>query len=60
VLTTKRYESAYWQNKLGQFYLLHKDYKNAKKFFETGLSKYPNTNFDSAMKKGLLEATSKK
>jgi len=59
VLDTKRYANGYWQNRLGQFYLLHKDYKNAKKFFETGLSKYPNTNLDSAMKQGLSEAKNK-
>ena len=56
VLDTKRYASAYWQNRLGQIYLKHKDYKNAKKFFEAGLSKYPNTNFEAEMKHGLSEA----
>ncbi|TJY36046.1 alpha/beta hydrolase-fold protein [Pontimicrobium aquaticum] len=59
VLSTPRYASAYWQNRLGQFYLKHKDYKNAIKFFETGLSKYPNTSFDSDMKEGLEKATNK-
>ena len=59
VLTTRRYASAYWQNRLGQFYLKHKDYKNARKFFETGLSKYPNSNFEAAMKKGLIDSKSK-
>ncbi len=59
VLKTKRYASAYWQHRLGQFYLKHKDYKNAIKFFEAGLSKYPNTNFEERMKKGLKEAKSK-
>ncbi|MBL4642235.1 MAG: esterase, partial [Flavobacteriaceae bacterium] len=29
VLKTNRYANAYWQNKFGQFYLKHKDYKNA-------------------------------
>ncbi|WKK67086.1 hypothetical protein [Lutimonas zeaxanthinifaciens] len=29
VLSTKRYDSAYWQNRFGQFYLAHKDYNNA-------------------------------
>lgn len=56
VLKTKRYASAYWQHRLAQFYLKHKDYKNAIKFFEAGLSKYPNTNFEERMKKGLKEA----
>jgi len=58
VLTTKRYTNAYWQNKFGQFYLKHKDYKNAIKYFNTGLTKYPNTNFDVAMKQGLIKAKS--
>jgi len=56
VLETKRYASAYWQHRLGQFYLKHKDYKNAVKFFEAGLSKYPNTPFEERMKNGLKEA----
>ena len=59
VLKTKRYASAYWQNKFGQYYLLNKDYKNAIKHFKLGLSKYPNSRFDPAIKKGLKEATSK-
>jgi len=60
VLTTKRYASAYWQNRLGQFYLKYKDYKNAIKFFEIGLKKYPNTQFDEPMKKGLQAAQKSK
>ena len=56
VLSTKRYASAYWQNRFGQFYLKHKDYDNAIKYFKTGISKYPNSNFDSSMKKGLSDA----
>jgi len=60
VLSTKRYASAYWQNRFGQFYLKYKDYKNAIKFFEAGIKKYPNTNFDPAMKKGLKAAQNNK
>lgn len=56
VLKTKRYASAYWQNRFGQFYLKHKDYQNAIKYFETGLSQYPNSNFEVAMKEGLANA----
>jgi predicted alpha/beta superfamily hydrolase len=56
VLETERYASAYWQNRFGQFYLRHKDYHNAIKYFNTGLLKYPNTNFETEMKKGLSEA----
>ncbi len=59
ILENKRHANAYWKNRLGHFYLKHKDYKNAKIFFETGLSKYPNSNFEAEMKKGLKEATSK-
>jgi len=60
VLETKRYANAYWKNRLGQFYLKHKDYKNAIKYFNAGLTKYPNTNFESEMKLGLSKAKSKK
>ncbi len=60
VLSTRRYASAYWQHRFGQFYLKHKDYKNAIKFFEAGIKKYPNTQFDIPMKKGLKEAKNKK
>lgn len=56
VLSTRRYASAYWQNRFGQFYLQHKDYDNAIKYFKTGISKYPNSNFDASMKKGLSDA----
>ena len=56
VLSTRRYASAYWQNRFGQFYLKHKDYKNAIKYFENGISTYPNSTFDASMKKGLKEA----
>ncbi|MFY0630908.1 MAG: esterase [Flavobacteriaceae bacterium] len=56
VLSTRRYASAYWQNRLGQFYLKHKDYDNAIKYFKSGISKYPNSTFDSRMKKGLSDA----
>lgn len=58
VLKTRRYKSAYWQNRLGQFYLKHKDYKNAIKFFENGLKKYPNSQFDNEIKEGLAKAKS--
>lgn len=58
VLSTKRYASAYWQNRFGQFYLAHKDYNNAIKYFKAGLAKYPNTNFEIEMKQGLSKAKS--
>lgn len=56
VLSTERYASAYWKNKFGQMYLKHKDYKNAIKYFKIGLKKYPNTQYDEPMKKGLKAA----
>jgi len=60
VLTTKRYDSAYWQNRFGQFYLKHKDYKNAIKHFNLGLDKYPNSNFEKDMRQGIMDAKNKK
>ncbi len=60
VLETKRYASAYWQNRLGQFYLKHKDYNNAIKHFTIGVEKYANTSRDSLMFKGLGDAYLKK
>ncbi|MFP2996031.1 alpha/beta hydrolase-fold protein [Spongiivirga sp. MCCC 1A20706] len=60
VLETKRYASAYWQNRFGQFYLKHKDYQNAIKHFSVGLTKYPNSRFDEKMKEGLINAKNKK
>lgn len=58
VLSTERYASAYWQNRLAQFYLKHNDYKNAIKYFENGIDKYPNTEFQKPMKEGLKKAKS--
>ncbi|KAB1158610.1 esterase [Tenacibaculum aiptasiae] len=59
VLDTRRYDSAYWKNRLAQFYLKHKDYKNAVKFFEEGIKKYPKSEFDKLMKEGLKIAKNK-
>ena len=59
VLTTKRYASAYWQNRFGQFYLKHKDYQNAIKYFNAGLTQYPNSNFEQEMQQGLMNAKNK-
>ncbi|WP_261374952.1 alpha/beta hydrolase [Maribacter sp. MAR_2009_72] len=56
VLTTKRYSSGYWQNRFGQFYLKHKDYQNAIKYFEAGLVDYPYSQFKEEMQKGLIDA----
>ncbi|WP_420553560.1 alpha/beta hydrolase-fold protein [Tenacibaculum aiptasiae] len=59
VLDTRRYDSAYWKNRLAQFYLKHKDYKNAVKFFEVGIKKYPKSEFDKLMKDGMKKAKEK-
>ncbi len=56
VLSTERYASAYWQNRFAQFYLKYKDYKNAFKYFNTGLTVYPNSNLEAEMKQGLNKA----
>ncbi len=56
VLTTKRYASAYWQNRFGQFYLKHKDFQNAIKYFKAGLTKYPNSQFEKELQVGLSNA----
>ena len=58
VLSTERYASAYWQNRFGQFYLTHKDYPNAIKYYNTGLTTYPNSDFEAEMKQGISEAKS--
>lgn len=60
VLTTKRYASAYWQNRFGQFYLKHKDYQNAIKHFNEGLTKYPGSNFEVEMQQGIIDAKRRK
>jgi len=40
VLSTKRYQSNYWQNKLGQFYLKNKSYAKAKSHFEYSIKHF--------------------
>lgn len=59
VLSSPRYASAYWQNRFGQFYLKHKDYKNAIKYFDNGLNNYPDSNFEQDMREGLENAKKK-
>lgn len=53
VLSTRRYASAYWQNRLGQFYLKHGDYEHAIQYFKFGISKYPDPNRLAEMHAGL-------
>ena len=43
VLKTKRYDSAYWQNRFGRFYLKHGDLASAQNYFERAIVKYPDT-----------------
>ncbi|PRX56654.1 alpha/beta hydrolase [Flagellimonas meridianipacifica] len=59
VLSTQRYASAYWQNRFGQFYLKHEDYTNAITYFNAGLTKYPNSSFETEMQEGLTLAKNK-
>lgn len=56
VLATKRYASAYWQNRFAQFYLRHRDYENAILYFNTGIDDYPDAEFMTAMYEGLGDA----
>ena len=43
VLTTPRYDSAYWQNRFGRFYLKHGELDTAKDYFQKAIVNYPNT-----------------
>lgn len=56
VLETRRYASAYWQNRLGQFYLKHKHYAPAITFFERGINQFPNDRYMATMHAGLGQA----
>lgn len=56
VLSTPRYASAYWQNRLAQFYLKYEDYDNAIKFFKQGVEKYPDEKLLPQLYEGLGKA----
>jgi len=56
VLSTERYASAYWQNRFAQFYLKYNDYNNAIKYFEYGISTYPEASELKDMYEGLSNA----
>lgn len=43
VLETKRYQSEYWQNRLGQYYLKYKSYDQAIEFFNKGRKEFEET-----------------
>ena len=53
VLATRRYASAYWQNRLGQFYLKYNDATHAIEYFGRGISQYPDPKFLEAMHAGM-------
>ncbi len=56
VLSTRRYDSAYWQNRFAQFYLKHNDLDKAVYYFRQGISKYPEANRIAVMHHGLGKA----
>lgn len=56
VLSTPRYASAYWQNRLGQFYLKHGDPDHAIEYFTRGVTQYPDPQFMTEMLAGLGSA----
>lgn len=60
VLSTDRYASAYWQNRLAQFYLKYNSLDNAITFFERGIEEYPDKDFLAEMHSGLAKVLSKK
>ncbi|MTI40610.1 alpha/beta hydrolase-fold protein [Fulvivirga lutimaris] len=53
VLGTPRYASAYWQNRLGQYYLKYEDFDSAIPFFERGIRDYPDDEYMAQMYSGL-------
>lgn len=56
VLSTSRYASAYWQNRLGQFYLKYKDATHAIEYFTRGIDQYPDPEYLVRMHAGLGSA----
>jgi predicted alpha/beta superfamily hydrolase len=56
VLSTRRYASAYWQHRLGQFYLTHNDPIHAIEYFTRGINEYPDPEYMAAMNAGLGSA----
>ncbi len=53
VLSTRRYASAYWQNRLGQFCLKNGDTTHAIEYFERGINEYPDPKYLEVMHAGL-------
>lgn len=58
VLETRRYASAYWQNRLGQFYLKYDHHDVAITYFNRGITEYPNDRYMAQMFAGLGKAYS--
>jgi len=56
VLSTPRYASAYWQNRLAAFYLKHNDLDHAILYYQAGISKYPDPQRLAKMHYGLGKA----
>lgn len=56
VLSTRRYANAYWQNRLGQFYLKYQSLDKAISFFEQGISSYPDERYLAEMHASLGSA----
>ena len=49
VLTTRRYASAYWQHRLGSYYLANDHFQEAIQYFTKGIEQYPDRAYLSAM-----------
>lgn len=58
VLSTRRYASSYWQNRLGQFYLKNEDFQPAIGHFTKGIEEFPDDRYMAAMHAGLGKAYS--
>lgn len=56
VLTTRRYASAYWQNRLAQFYLKYNSLDESIRFFEQGINQYPDKEYMAQLYSGLGKA----
>ncbi len=56
VLSTKRYANAYWQNRLGQYYLKNKSYDKAISFFSRGITEYMDQDYGVEMHLGIARA----
>ena len=56
VLSTKRYQSGYWQNRLGQMYLKHGDITSALTFFNNGINNFSDSKELAEMHFGIAQA----